>query len=474
MPGRRENSCAPEGSEIRRPDNSYCSAPGKQSPPGDLPEQRTEEWTLFDPTTAIGQALEALEANRLEEAVVTLRAHLHRDAGDALAHALLGAALRQMGDGSAATEAFGRARALRPDLHRVCYDRGKKLEKSGKLMAARVLFAASLELDAPSRPLGLAALPAVAASAPPTAAARPAPSPGERAEAAPARPPRHEALLAPPLPTRERSALPAPAPTPAGPAGAGRRANWGGETRPGLFGLGRAVLSIWGQEFLLWFAALALPNAVAALAAPRDPSLRWLAVLIWIAALGVGTGPVLLGMAGQWMYGQPFPYQWKLTPARWLRATALTLPYTLLVLGPLCSSLAYRFPFSIEGLLFGGLMLSAPFHALLAPGLVLSATDGPGGWRSIDTSLRLAGRRSWTHLGLILGLCGLAGGTLFAIGWGLGVTLQGTGGGVRLVMEMTGLCVGESLWAALMVLCGADALAGGTAREAETATQWHS
>src|SRR5205823_6284346 len=101
---------------------------------------------------------------------------------------------------------------------------------------------------------------------------------------------------------------------------------------------------LWAQELLVWLSVFVLANAGAALLAPPEPARRPLSALVWILALGLGTGPALLAMAGQCVFGRPFGGRWMLEWELCRRGVALALPYALLALGPLCLGVATHFP----------------------------------------------------------------------------------------------------------------------------------
>ena len=89
----------------------------------------------------------------------------------------------------------------------------------------------------------------------------------------------------------------------------------------------------------------------------------------------------------------------------------------------------------------------------------------PPGWPALRRAWRIAGRRSWLHLGLIVAVGTVFGGGLAALGWGFAVTLRSQGAEVERVMEVAGLSLGESLWAALVTVAGLDALSAAEAAE---------
>ncbi len=255
--------------------------------------------------------------------------------------------------------------------------------------------------------------------------------------------------------------LPAPPPLP----------GWEPEQLPGFLGLFRATLYLWGQQPLVWIALLALPNIGALLLAQALRGLegdhQWLGLLVWTVALGVGATPAMIAMADQWFHGRVFAVDRELIPARLLRGLPVTLGYSLVTLGVFGILLALRSRFSADVLLLMGLVLAAPFHALLAPALVMAINEGPGGWQAFRTAVTMAGKRTWMHLALIFAVGVVVGGALGVLAWAFAVTLKLRGEGVFGVMRVAGVSLAESLWVALVTICGTDTLAARTTDEGE-------
>lgn len=237
---------------------------------------------------------------------------------------------------------------------------------------------------------------------------------------------------------------------------------WDPEQLPGFLGLFRATLYLWGQQPLVWVAAFALPNALAVLAAWNargyEGDHHWLGVLAWTLALGLGTAPAVLCMTDQWFHGRLFSVDRELIPRRLLRGIPVSVVYALVSLGLFGVILALRSRFTPDILVVAGLVLAAPFHALLAPALVMAVSEGPGGWAAFRNSLMMAGKRTWMHLLLILAVAVIVGGAMGVLAWGFAVTLKVRGEGVFGVMQVAGISLAESLWAALITICGTDTL----------------
>jgi hypothetical protein len=82
-------------------------------------------------------------------------------------------------------------------------------------------------------------------------------------------------------------------------------------------------------------------------------------------------------------------------------------------------------------------------------------TDAPGGPAA---ALKRASPRIWLRLGVMLVVGGVFGGLIALVAWAFAVTLEGTGDTVRSVLQVIGISLGESVWAALVTACGLDAL----------------
>jgi hypothetical protein len=251
-------------------------------------------------------------------------------------------------------------------------------------------------------------------------------------------------------------------------SGAGEQTDpnrWDPDPLPSFSNLARATLQLWGQQPLLWLVLLAVPNALVAYFVPDTSSLRWAAALIWTVALGLGAGPAMLAMSNQWIFGRLKGGSSRPIGASLVHGIAMSLLYVLLVVAPFAIALALRSPLHPAVTVLAVLLMTAPFHALLGPAVLLSATDGPPGWPALQRAWLLAGKRSWLHLGLIVTVGVVVGGTLAAVAWAFAVTLRGQGDAVRRVMEVAGLSLGESLWVSLLTIAGLDAI---SAADAET------
>ncbi|MGV3724392.1 MAG: tetratricopeptide repeat protein [Actinomycetota bacterium] len=417
-----------------------------------------------------------MEQDRPDEACRQLREQLAREQSNPRLLAMLGVALTRMGELEEAVDTLDRAHYLEPDSAEILVDYGIALLQAGRQQSARSRFEAALRLD-PSNALAMRSLGELyqrmasqRGAAPASPAPQPAPPPTATPPVRSATPgltsqisgdhPRVGSSL-------ERTArIPTVFNEPPEESPNARR--WDPEPLPSFLSLIHATLQLWGQQPLVWLLALGTPSAIAAFFVPSEPHARWAAVLAWAGALGLGAGLTLQLMSNQWIFGRVMGgprHRWS---GGLLHGTAMGLIYSLLILGPFAVALALRSPLPAPAILLGVLLMTAPFHALLAPALMLSATDGPRGWPALRRAWSIAGRRSWLHLGLIVAVGAVFGGALTAIGWGFAVTLRGQGEAVARVMDVAGLALGQSLWAALVTVTGLDALSAAEAAEAPT------
>jgi hypothetical protein len=451
------------------------------------------------PDPHLQSALQALEDNRPQEAAHRLREFLADEPAHAAAHAALGVALTQLGEGAEALAILEQAHYLQPGSPQILYNYGLALEAAGRVADARLRFEAALRLDpayerAQRRLEALASPPPLEAAAKdpsvpmaPTLAAdekftpdlslavvEPVAPPGLPVEVSPGPipvPASEEAQPAP-LEPEPPSRPPAPAPRiprPAPPAYV--PADFSpppdaAEPLPSFSDLARSTLQLWGQQPLVWIGIMALVNGIAALVAALAPAGAWgepwatgWPVAVWVVAFGIAAPPTLAAMCSQWLDGQPY-LPWPELRERWARGAPLALGYALCVVGPIALALAAGVTAGGGAILLAALLLSLPFHVLLAPAFVLASSDGPGGMAAIRVALRLAGRRSWTHLGLMLLLGSAAAALLVLLGELIVRGERESGEVLTRVLYFLWLSLGESVWAALVAMCGLDALAG--------------
>jgi len=430
------------------------------------------------------EALQALEHDRPDEASRRLREQLDRDQSNPRLLAMLGVALTRMGELDEAIDSLDRAHYLEPDSAEILVDYGIALLQAGRQQPARSRFEAALRLD-PSNALAMRSLgelyqrlatqrgpappaqasrqappsrPAPQSHVPPPPAANPLPASSSRLSIPTGRDlPRPGASMerSPRIPTVFNE-------PPEESPNAGR---WEPEPLPSFPSLIHATLQLWGQQPLVWLLALGVPNALAAAFVPYGAQSRWIAALIWAGALGLGVGGTLRLMSNQWIFGRLQGGSRQSWTEGLLHGTAMGLFYCLLILGPFSVALALRSPLPAPAILLSVILMTAPFHALLSPALVLSSTDGPFGWPSLRRAWSIAGRRSWIHLGLFVGVGTVFGGGLAVIAWAFAVTLRGQGDAVGRVMEVAGLALGQSLWVALITVTGLDAVSAAEATE---------
>jgi hypothetical protein len=426
------------------------------------------------------EALEALERDRPDEASRHLRQQLERDRSNPLLLALLGIALTRMGQLDEAIDSLDQAHYLEPDNAQILVDYGIALLEAGRLQPARSRLEAALRLDPGNGPAlrslgelyqrvaahGGAAPSSMERQPPPRSAPPPSGTSQMRPPSQPAAPVarrREEFIPPPPQPsaamqrsTRIPSAF-------ADPLSPGNTTRWEPEPLPSFLSLVQATVQLWGQQPLIWLLLFGLPGAVAGILAPFDYMSRWVAVLLWSVAFGIGSGPTLLGMTNHWIFGKVLGGSNRSIAESLLHGTAFGLLYAMLFVAPFAVVLALRSPLPASAILPGVLLMTLPFHALLAPALVLSATDGPPGWPALKRAWSIAGRRSWLHLMLFLAVGVVIGGGLTVVGWSFAVTVKGQGATVARVMEIAGLALGQSLWAALVTITGLDALSAADA-----------
>jgi hypothetical protein len=397
------------------------------------------------PAELIAAELAALSQGDPLRAAVHLSAQHQHSPNDPEVCAALGLAFAATGEPDAACRVLERAHYLAPAEARYLYLQGLALETAGRPAEAALRYAAALRLQ-PDHPGAQAR----------RAALESAPDAGGESAPSPARPPApsEAAALVRPAPRPQSAPAPRPQPRPAPPRPPEPRPEWT-PPPPGFAALLRATLQLWTAHPLLWLLLLGLPNALAVGAVPREPEFAVEAVLIWIAAFGLGAALVLTAMTAQWITGR----RGGLPPAAVGGSVLLCVPYLLLTLGPWCVLVALRAPaVSLEVNLLGTLLLTAPFHALLAPALALAAR-GEGATGALRAALRLAGRRTWLHLAVLLTAGIVIGGAGAALAWSFVVSMQGGGEIVAALLQVAGVTLGQSLWAVLVAVCGVDAVA---------------
>lgn len=247
-----------------------------------------------------------------------------------------------------------------------------------------------------------------------------------------------------------------PAPQSAAGAGAEGPTLWA-PPPPGFRNLVRAAVLLWAQRPLLWVGLFAAPNLLAGLLAPSAPEQRTPAMLFWVAAFGLGAGAALLQASAQWLRGRPFPAsRFPLGRAAALTATALL--YGAVSFAPWAISGALHTELLPAVLIMGALLFTVPLHALFAPGL-MSVARGEKQGNPLAVAMRMAGRRTWLHLAVMLAAGGVVGGVTGVLGWAFAVTLAGEGEVVGRLGQVAAVSGAESLWAVLVTICGHDSLA---------------
>jgi tetratricopeptide (TPR) repeat protein len=414
-----------------------------------------------------------------------LRVALLEHPDDPVLLAKWGIALAERGRVDEALDALDRAHYLRPHSPQILFNYGLALERAGRPAAAARRYQAVLSLKpdyarANERLLALAAAggglePREALAAPPERAAATPP----QAEVTPAPPPREiqplkerrtdsgadseddwreieaverEAIIRELVATPVRASgyrlpgvgFPFDGSPPVHP-------EWEPESLPGPVSLGRLALMLWCQQPLLWLGVVAVPNAIAAFLAPMETNANWWATVAWVIALALSTGPLVGAMVETSREGRPL---WRKPAA----AATLSLPYLAIVLLPFCWLLSAQSALPGWAVVLLMLLLTGPFHLLVAPALVL-ASEGRSPLQALSIAFNAAGPRVWLHL-LVMVIFGLALAGLLAFCAHAAVdATRGLGQAVDRALEAAALCLAESIWAALITISGLDTLA---------------
>ena len=234
---------------------------------------------------------------------------------------------------------------------------------------------------------------------------------------------------------------------------------WEPEPRPDFAELARGVVSLWLQQPLLWWLPLAAANGLVALVLlPFGVSARVDLLAGELAALALAL-PVLLALMVRQMERAPLLVRGGPFPGRaWRRGVALSAPYVLLFIAPVAVTLGFRTSLAAEVALQAALLLTAPFHALIGPALVISAGRGPFGFKALQRALQLSGRRTWLHLGVLVAVAGPLGIVLAGLGWTFAAVPGAAVEGILRLLHLVVLSLVESAWAAAIAVCGLDAV----------------
>jgi hypothetical protein len=247
-----------------------------------------------------------------------------------------------------------------------------------------------------------------------------------------------------------------------------RDTEWEPEPRPAFLELARDAAFLWAQQPLLWVLLLTPANALGLFLTGSLVTHRGLGAVTWVALFGVALPLLVAAMVSQSRQGEPAPDGWAKLLRAASRGAAFSLSYSLATLGFFCPALARHTRFPLEGVLLGGLFATAPFHALLAPALMLACAEGLRGRAAAAAAFRLANRRTWLHLGLLLAL-GAALAWVVAV-WNASGAAPLRGQSPLLTGAVTALLlsVGQTLWTAVVVVSGLDALAQRPAEDRAT------
>jgi hypothetical protein len=228
---------------------------------------------------------------------------------------------------------------------------------------------------------------------------------------------------------------------------------------PGFWALVGAAILLWAQRPLLWIFVYFAGNAAAAFVISPAPNGRLVSVALWTAGFCLASPLVLVLMSEQWMTGSTRRLLRTLPWDRLVQGCSFCALYAMICLVPWCLSGALQTELPLWSLVLGSLLFTAPFHALLAPGLVISVREKEGRG-ALSGGFQLAGRRTWLHLAVILLGGILVGGLMALVGWSMAVTLRAEGETLGRLMQNAAVSAGESVWATLVTICGMDALAG--------------
>jgi hypothetical protein len=330
---------------------------------------------------------------------------------DGRAEAEGAARLAREGDLEGAVRAFERAHYLRPEDPHILFQYAVALEEAGRDEEADLRFYAARRLAARAREARAAAR------------ARPAPRHGPPVE---------------------------------GEGADG--ASWEPEPAAPLADIGRQAGFVWAEQPLLWTGAFLLPNLLALLLTRAASVPAWAALLVWTAAFGAGGAVALPGMWSQVREDDPAPDGYGELLRRAGGAARLLLPYLLVTVGIYCAALARQSRLPPDVIAMSSLFATAPFHALLAPALLLNAGRRAGPFRAIMLAFRLAGRRSWLYLALMLMLAAVLAWVLAVWRAGAWELFRGAGELVNGLVAVLGISAAQSLWTALIAACGLDAL----------------
>jgi hypothetical protein len=367
----------------------------------------------------------------LESAIAEMRRKRIAAPNDAAVVARLGILLLEAGRDEPGLDALECAHYLKPTSPQILYNYGLALERAGSIEAARRRYRAALCLR-PEYQRVKERLAELAVAYPELPRAAPDAEPVLEAEDVSAVPGGRE------------------------PAPGARAAEWEAEEGPGFLALLRSALVLWLSQPLLWLVLLAVPNAIAAVVAPRGGG--WISPMVWLVAFGLGAGPVLERMTRQFLYGDALELR-SFSLHAWRGSVLIAAPLLLLTLAPFSVLLALQVPWEGWLVLSAMLALTLPFHVLDAPAVtfVLIGRLSPG--EALRRALEVAGPRTWLHLGLTC-LLALAVGALVAfMGFAAAESTRGLGFAVVRSLEVGALCLVESVWAAGVATCGVDAVA---------------
>lgn len=228
---------------------------------------------------------------------------------------------------------------------------------------------------------------------------------------------------------------------------------------PGFKLMVHGVASLWTLGFVRWIPPLMIANTVIALLMPEQYGWPLLTAFGWSIGLAVGLAPVLLALTEQVASDALYAERWLSAANRPVQLVTVTMPFVFLTVYLPCTLTGPATLIPGDGLVASALIFVSPIHALLAPVLILAASEGRAGLRLYGEAFRLAGRRLLVQAAVMAAVSAVAVGVTAALLWGFHYVLRVSGYIPAQLMRASMLSVAESIWATAVVLCGLDAIA---------------
>ncbi len=228
---------------------------------------------------------------------------------------------------------------------------------------------------------------------------------------------------------------------------------------PGFKLMVHGVASLWTAGFVRWILPLMIANTVIALLMPEQYGWPLLTAFGWSIGFAVGLAPVLLALTEQVASDALYAERWLSVANRPVQLVTVTMPFIFLTVYLPCALTGPATRIPGDGLVASALIIVSPIHALLAPVLILAASEGRAGLRLYGEAFRLAGRRLLVQVAVMAAVSAVAVGVTAALLWGFHYVLRVSGYIPAQLMRASMLSVAESIWATAVVLCGLDAIA---------------